>query len=51
MKKVTAVIISILFASSVWAHEPTEPEHSGGTDSFGCHTDHSTGYYHCHNPK
>lgn len=22
--------------------------HSGGTDSYGCHTDHRTGYYHCH---
>ncbi|MFK4794661.1 YHYH domain-containing protein [Sphingobium sp. ZW T5_29] len=25
--------------------------HSGGTDSNGCHTNHSTGDYHCHNPK
>jgi hypothetical protein len=25
--------------------------HSGGTDSKGCHTDHSTGDYHCHKPK
>lgn len=25
--------------------------HSGGTDSRGCHTNHSTGVYHCHNPK
>lgn len=23
--------------------------HSGGTDSSGCHTNHSTGQYHCHN--
>ncbi len=23
-------------------------EHSGGTDRFGCHVDHSTGVYHCH---
>ena len=22
--------------------------HSGGTDGAGCHTDHSTGGYHCH---
>ena len=22
--------------------------HSGGTNSIGCHTDHSTGVYHCH---
>lgn len=25
--------------------------HSGGTDSSGCHTNHSNGTYHCHNPK
>lgn len=23
-------------------------EHSGGLDRYGCHTDHSTGRYHCH---
>lgn len=22
--------------------------HSGGTDAYGCHMDHSTGLYHCH---
>lgn len=25
--------------------------HSGGTNSSGCHTNHKTGEYHCHNPK
>lgn len=25
--------------------------HSGGTDRYGCHTNHSTGDYHCHNRK
>lgn len=25
--------------------------HSGGTNSSGCHTNHSTGDYHCHNAK
>ena len=25
--------------------------HSGGTDSNGCHTNHQTGDYHCHNRK
>ncbi len=33
----------------------TQPEsilgHSGGTDAYGCHTNHKTGNYHCHNPK
>jgi hypothetical protein len=22
--------------------------HSGGTDAYGCHTNHATGVYHCH---
>ena len=26
-------------------------QHSGGTDSKGCHTNHSNGDYHCHKPK
>ena len=25
--------------------------HSGGTDAAGCHKNHATGDYHCHNPK
>ncbi|MFA6238126.1 MAG: YHYH domain-containing protein [Bacteriovorax sp.] len=25
--------------------------HSGGTDSYGCHTNSQTGDYHCHNAK
>ena len=25
--------------------------HSGGTDKYGCHYNHKTGEYHCHNPK
>lgn len=25
--------------------------HSGGTDAKGCHKNHATGDYHCHNPK
>ena len=25
--------------------------HSGGTNSDGCHHNHKTGGYHCHNPK
>jgi hypothetical protein len=25
--------------------------HSGGTDQYGCHTNHQTGEYHCHKPK
>lgn len=29
----------------------TSAQHSGGTDANGCHLNHSTGVYHCHNPK
>ena len=30
----------------------TKPaQHSGGTDANGCHTNHSTGDYHCHKPR
>jgi len=25
--------------------------HGGGTNANGCHTNHSTGDYHCHTPK
>lgn len=33
------------------AKESEAPKHSGGTDSNGCHTNHQTGEYHCHNPR
>lgn len=33
------------------AFSPVALAHSGGTDASGCHTNHSTGEYHCHNPK
>ncbi len=26
-------------------------QHSGGTDASGCHKNHATGDYHCHNPR
>lgn len=32
-------------------NKPSAKPHSGGTDARGCHTNHSTGDYHCHNPK
>lgn len=44
MKKIAALLIStLLTATSVTAFA-----HSGGTDRFGCHTDHKTGTRHCH---
>ncbi|WP_159975929.1 MULTISPECIES: YHYH domain-containing protein [unclassified Novosphingobium] len=33
------------------SQQPQTPQHSGGTDANGCHTNHSTGVYHCHRPK
>lgn len=41
MKKIVIAAIVTLFASVAFAH-------SGGTDAYGCHTDHKTGGYHCH---
>lgn len=47
MKKLLgAVVVMILFADI-----NTVNAHSGGTDRYGCHTNHSTGEYHCHNSK
>lgn len=42
MKKIIALFLMITYSSAVFSH-------SGGTDSYGCHTDSSTGSYHCHN--
>ncbi len=39
-----AVIASSLWGASSFAHP-------GGTDRFGCHTDSSTGIYHCHGDR
>lgn len=41
MKKLVLAAVVALFASAAFAH-------SGGTDSKGCHKDHSNGTYHCH---
>ncbi len=37
----TAALITVLFASSAFAH-------GGGLDAKGCHTEKRTGEYHCH---
>lgn len=39
------------FSETTADHTKKPLQHSGGTDSQGCHTNHSTGVYHCHNPK
>jgi len=38
----------ILLALFIGSFATLSVAHSGGTDSRGCHTDHKTGYYHCH---
>lgn len=49
MKKVLLIAFSILgIISSANAMINFEIEHSGRTDSNGCHYDRSTGIYHCH---
>lgn len=42
----TALMLVLL----VVAASPATP-HSGGTNADGCHTNRSTGDYHCHRPK
>ena len=39
MKKV--ILMSVVGFSIAFSH-------SGGTDAYGCHTNHKTGVYHCH---
>ncbi|RYD84420.1 MAG: YHYH domain-containing protein [Verrucomicrobiaceae bacterium] len=50
-----AAIALLSLSAPLYAHDaPTDKpktEHSGGTDSRGCHTNHKTGDYHCHTPK
>jgi hypothetical protein len=60
MERTIIIAISVFFAISAGAiglyatdhnHSTTVDSHSGGTNSDGCHTNHKTGDYHCHNPK
>ena len=44
------LIASVMFLFLLVSVEPAF-SHSGGTDSSGCHTNHQTGDYHCHNRK
>lgn len=44
-------ICQLAFSAMLFAVTATAFAHSGGTDRNGCHYDHSTGVYHCHNPK
>lgn len=59
MKKIITAAIGFIaitaIAGNLIATDHTHGEkvlsHSGGTNSDGCHTNHKTGDYHCHNPK
>jgi hypothetical protein len=60
MSKKLIVISIALFTISAGAvglyatdhnHHKHVDNHSGGTDKYGCHTNHKTGDYHCHEPK
>ena len=42
MKKFFVAILVVLGLAGI------AMAHSGGTDSYGCHTDHKTGIRHCH---
>ena len=44
LKTFTALLIGLLCSLSPMAYG-----HSGGVDAAGCHNDHSSGGYHCHN--
>ena len=59
MKKVFAVVASLLLLSGAVVasgliatdhihNDGAVVSHSGGTDAYGCHNDHSNGTYHCH---
>jgi hypothetical protein len=37
--------------TAVAAYTPTADAHPGGTNADGCHTNRTTGAYHCHNRK
>jgi len=40
-KLLIALFVCLIGASAAFAH-------GGGTDAYGCHTNHKTGDYHCH---
>jgi len=50
----SSILIAVVLLFS-WTAELESPEksvaHSGGTDKCGCHTNRSTGEYHCHTRK
>lgn len=47
MKKLVSILVAVVLGTA----GGLAISHSGGTDKYGCHKDHKTGDYHCHNPK
>lgn len=46
LKNLAKIILVVISISPHQAHS-----HSGRTNSYGCHTNHSNSVYHCHEPK
>ena len=42
------IIVSLAFVLSAALSSGLAVAHSGGTDSYGCHSNQETGGYHCH---
>ena len=52
MKRASAIAVAAtLIPLAAILATTTAAAHSGGTDASGCHTNRSTGDYHCHEPK
>lgn len=55
MKALIAALLAVSFGLSSQLFQNIESTsllaHSGGTDKCGCHTNRSTGQYHCHTRK
>ena len=51
MRTASFLLVAFLMASAMLLVPVTASSHSGGTNAEGCHTNRSTGEYHCHTPK
>ena len=51
MKNSKSPVAVLIIAISLIFLSPVVFSHSGGTNADGCHTNRSTGDYHCHTPK
>jgi hypothetical protein len=51
MRRDAFPVAALVMASAMWLKPVTATAHPGGTNAEGCHTNRSTGDYHCHKPK